>query len=465
MNHDKKRKFDLGGESYRCNLHYRSYDIDAFDELKDNNLEEAVIVTYTSAKALDTVFAKIQNTFKAAKKVTLVLGFHHPLDETESFKSDLGSSLLAVKLRLESSYWQTINLDFTLHNHCHIKYIQAGPFCFAGSQNFTGTIAGTTVDTKYPKNELIISVLESAARLQQISKELLLCLHHESDEFIQLSKSEIFSDQRFPENAYAKLREARISSKSRQPHSNLYRLLEHEAYQDALREFHEEVAQDLILKEKEIPQLLRFYQQIESCFSEHKYPAQNEEDFKLEAMVETLTEIENYIMASPISDAIETVIEEFQPVNFSGRIQVRGLSSASESEKMFNIQLHQAIQDLEYTINQERLLQLKMELYESALESLKETLSKLGLEDEYSFKQHYADEMISNVVDNMGSAPEYVEESRVCPDSLTETAANYVYESLPNSELLQCLGSLKEYSIQEQIEEAMTEHSKTISCE
>jgi hypothetical protein len=464
MNRNKKSKFNIGSENYQCNLHYRSYDIDAFDELKGNSLNEVVIATYTSAGSLQTVFNKIENTFKAAKKVTLVLGFHHPRDETKEFKKELQYSLVAIRTQLQKTFWQDVDLKFTLHNHCHIKYIQAGPFCFAGSQNFTGTITGAAVNTNYPKNELIISVLESPAQLQQISKELLLCLHHESDEFVQVSQPDIFDDPDFPQNTYAKLRQARASLKSRQPHTCIYRLLEHEAYADVLREFEEIKVHDRDQKEQEVPKLLSFYQQITGCFAESKYPAVNEEELKLETMNQTLDAIESYVMVSPVSEAIETIINEYQPEDFSGRIQIAGLNPASNTDTMFDIQLRQTIQELENTFNHEQLLQLKIELYETALESLADTLNEFGLEDEQSFRSYYADELFDYIVNNEGSAADYVENSRICPDSLTDYASQYVCEDLPNNKLLQYIGDSKECWIRHQIEDAMKEHADIISC-
>lgn len=459
MNSNEKSKFYVGGEPYQCNLHYRSYDIDAFDELKGNSLDEIVIVTFTNAGSLKTVFEKIEETFSAAKKITLVLGFHHPLTETQDFKEQLQKSLRATKKKLENDFWRAVDLSLTLHSHCHIKYIQAGPFCFAGSQNFTGTISGSQVQSQYPKNELIISIHEPIPQLQQISKELLLCLHHESDEFVQVSQQDDLNDPMFHQRTYEKLRKARNSGNKRQPHTSIYRILEHDAYIEILSEFEAAKARDL----NNPPKLLSLYQQINDCFTENKYPRQNEEELKLGAMEQILNDIEILVDATYMSRAIETIIDEYQPEDFSSRVGITGLSPASSTDQMFVNKLTLQIQELESDFNETNLLKLKIELHESALENLADKLIELGLKDEDSFKERYFSDLFKYICDTRGSGSEYVENSRNCPDSLTDTATQYVSEGLPTSKLIDYIGSSQEDWIIQQLKEAIRENADLIS--
>jgi len=487
---ENKIKFQLGDSDFKCKLLYRPYDIDAFDELRNNEYHDIVVITYTSAKTLKTVFNKIESTFKHAKKVDLVIGISHPVyiekwndkpkykaqkeQEIQKFKENFINSLKEiskeVKKNDQSSFWKNVNLNFTLHNHCHIKYIDAGPFCFAGSQNFTGMIDKKNIETNYTNNELIISILGSLEKKKSITHELMLCLHHEKDEYIQLSQDAIKSEEFSPSSIYEQLKIKRESSANRKSFDEIFKLLEDEGFSNAVQEYMEE--KKIYEQEQKFvpPEVFQYYSQIDTLlYEDHKYPLFEGLEEEVSALESVVSKLEYYIGDTVVSDKIEELLEQFSSVpllNFPSQTYSNYKQVITDSTPCFisNIQKDFSYELTQLILNTKKIaaLSAKKALYLSVLLDIQESMKSLLLDDLENFKDSYVDQIIQTFADDPESASSTERETSHNADDWSDTAQNFGNETFNSADIFDYLPEVEE-SLIENIQESMAKVATELS--
>jgi len=455
-----KIKFQLGNNNLECKLHYRSYDIDAFGELKGNQLKEVTVITYTSEKSLKTVFTKCRTNFEQAKNIKLVIGIHHPkkISSNSEFEANLITSLgeITDELNIYNDYWKNVNLDFTLHNHCHIKYIHAGPFCFAGSQNFTGTIDNSTKRSNYPKNELIVSVIGHSDELDELTFELYECLHHEKDEFLWITKEEITAKD-FSSKTFTALREQRVSTDDRKSFEGVHKLLQDKYYSDMLHDIESTERLEALENENKPPELFQFHEHISNLLSEdHKHPFFSDIEDEVRTLKETLSMVETYIGDNSISLKIAEIIEVITKLDIvkfphsSSLINPQLITRLGDNFRndilaLLSSEISNAIDEVT-TIT---TLKAKQSLYSLALENIKDILSELQLDDINEFKKEHNDRLALNIADNSDLLSEHYNIHYIEPDLLSDLAYRFIDESLQPSQIFRYFPNEEEALIDE----------------
>ena len=320
----KEEIFNLSNE-LNCSLIYRPFSEDAFPTSLEASIKELTIITYTSPGALATILELIKNRYPLIQNVTLVIGLaYSKKDLQESPNGDQLSKLSLLKrsfedgvnnvlTELEKNLWANTDINITLHNHCHIKYFQAGDTCITGSQNFAGTIVKSKKTSAFCKNELMVEVYESEAKLSAISSELLQYLHAHDDEYVQLDKATLLSDDFNVTEVFEMLKEKRLAQAyERDKYGEVFRDIDNDYFFEVMHEI--EIQDELEQAEKRHipPSQFDVYSNLQTLLESDELSVESllsavdkiEEVFELSELSELINESKD-----SITEAIENVIQ------------------------------------------------------------------------------------------------------------------------------------------------------------
>ena len=369
-------------DTTNCRIIYRPFSEHAFPLKLDKTINEATIITYTSPKGLGTILEIIKKRYPYLNSLNLVVGLAYSKEDLnhkkkakdsssklEIFKKSFSNGMNSLLQALKNKHWNSKAIKLTLHNHCHIKYFQAGEICLTGSQNFSGTINPSKIGSAFCKNELMISINESRQRLDSITAELLKYLHAHDDEFVTVDIANLVKEQVSIETIFNKLITKRVqSAKGRDKYPDVFQEIDNDYYLEIMEEIELEGLHEERQKRFIAPPHFELCTEIEQVLESDEKTS--------EVLLSTIKYVEDTLYFSgltdilnnkqaDISESLENYIEN-SFVKLNDNIELDGIDSSDA----YNV-LHSTLESKVDDLAQDYLVDLYEEILEHCLCVLK----------------------------------------------------------------------------------------------
>lgn len=415
---------------------YRNYDFDAFSQFINENDQSVRLVTYTSPLQLLTVFSLIQKRFPKLTNLKLIIGFKRPeyLDDIEKFKGVLAS----IQSRLSNNYWSKVELNLTLHSHCHVKFLRTDTVCLAGSQNFTGmSLARNSNKSAYHNNELLLQLKSAPNKLDSLTNALFSSLLEHDDDYVQFDKDTFLIAN--PNNIFNEIQQNFIDSINRKSR-NKAKII------DKAFIFDQDVEVELLGIDSTIddpfsdyPKIFLLSHRIEYITHLH----QSESNYLLIDFIADLrliiAELEAFTRDSVISDKLELLEDRASELNlvsfkFHNSLHRIDQGILSEVER-------QLYSRTVYTSNWIVKKQL-FSLLSSIVEQINQRLKFLNLYDFNDFVSAHTEDIVRVICDDPSSYIEF--DMDMSGDEVESWARDFVSESLEPSEVFKYIGKVED---------------------
>ena len=415
---------------------YRNYDFDAFSQFINENDQSVRLVTYTSSTALLTVFSLIQKRFPKLTNIKLIIGFKRPeyLDDIEKFKGALAS----IQTCLSNDYWSKVELNLTLHSHCHVKFLRTDTVCLTGSQNFTGmSVARSSYKSVLHNNELLLQLKSAPNKLDSLTDALFSSLLEHSDDYVQFDKDTFLI--RNPDNIFNEIQQNFISSINQKSRNKALRIDKAFIYGQDIEE--ELLGNDLTSEDpfSDYPKVFLLSHRIDYITNLHLSVSNYPLDDSIEDLRLIVAELEAFTRNSDISNKLELLEDRAGDLNL---VTFKFHNSLHRIDQDILLEVERQLHSRTVFTSNRIVKKQLFSILSSIVEQIRQQLEFLNLHDFSNFVGAHTEYIVRVICDDPSS---YIEFSAgMSGDEVESWARDFVSESLEPSEVFKYIGKVED---------------------